>query len=115
MRQLCAQAQRSPPLRPQFSGALAPDPRRPDVLQSGRSPFRLRMRALQSLFMAPAGSELDALNSTRETNDMPSPLTCPPLCSDAPDPRSLTAPSQHFYGAVGHWAGMGAGVPQDLI
>ena len=73
------------------------------------------MRALQSLFMAPAGSELDALNSTREMNDMPSPLTCPPLCSDAPDPRSLTAPSQHFYGAVGYWAGVGAGVPQEPL
>ena len=48
--------------------------RLPHVRQGGHSPSRGRSSALESLFMAPAGTRLDASNPTRETKDPPFPL-----------------------------------------
>ena len=86
MCQLCAQAQRSPPpdspvLRSLRSGGskVRLSPRWPHVCQDGHSPSRGISSALESLFMAPAGTRLDASNPTGETKDPPSllpRLTC---------------------------------------
>ena len=82
MCQLCAQAQRSPTLTLQFSEAsrargggvskVRLSPRWPHVRQGGHSPSRGRSSALESLFMAPAGTGLDVSNPTREIKDPPS-------------------------------------------
>ena len=78
-----------PPLRPEVAPADSPvlrslrrrggggggvskvrlSPRWPHVRQGGHSPSRGRSTALESLFMAPAGTRLDASNPTGETKD----------------------------------------------
>ena len=63
--------------------------RLPHVRQGGHSPSRGRSSALESLFMAPAGTRLDASNPTRETKDPPFPL--PRLTRALLSPRPFTA------------------------
>ena len=71
----------SPVLRSLSSGGskVRLSPRWPHVRQGGHSPSRGISSALESLFMAPAGTRLNASNPTGETKDPPSllpRLTC---------------------------------------